>query len=207
MNLLSVLRELQAVGGDNAFEWRSTIRSVQRRGRIGQTAIRHRASPGDHAQSRRAFRGFHFSVRGRRLRCGDEVDSADVHRPWHADRIRVGPLDLHRAQQKEEAWRADDRRPAFRRMISRRMTPADWPIIDELEKQYEVVRIDPASRSRKSSTRCWPCSRRRWGRRKWKTSSRRSAAGSRRPFSRTRRRDYRGRSIPGTDARGRRRAA
>ena len=114
--------------------------------------------------------------RGVHLRAGE--GRAAVHRPRHARRVRVGPLDLHGEQQKRKRIGVVETDAPLMGRFSMQGPSPSWQIITELKKQYEVVQVNPTqpippasrppSRAKrtKASTCSWPCSPRPWARRK-----------------------------------------
>ena len=114
LNLLSTLRELQAVGGDKVQAHPPRRRAVQRGGHAGRAAVRHPPRAGRVARSRRADARRDLPGPGLHLRSGQ--GRAAVRRPGHSGRVRIGPLDRHgQPAEAQEARRADDRRQALRR--------------------------------------------------------------------------------------------
>ena len=190
LNLLSVLDELQALGGGKVRRARSTTPTASPRRPPWPTrhyGIEPRA--GDHVQPRGAG-GPTTSSSTWRSSCGLQKVPPVVHRPrtrpsstsWSARICTVS----QQKRKKVGVLTTDAQLYGGFNMQTMAMSP-NWPIIDELEKQYEVVQVDPSKPITEQV-------RRAAGRaalvagppRKWTTSWPRWRPASRRPSSRIR---------------------
>ena len=146
LNLLATVRELQAVGGDKIQVIGHNVEPYSEEATCAEQQFGihpvHRAL----AHPRGPQPGRHLPGRGVHLRA--RQGRGAVSRSGHSGRVRAGPLDRHR----QPAEAQEGRRAADRRQAVRRVRHADdvqmgrnEQIIDELEKQYDVVQVDPTN--------------------------------------------------------------
>ena len=138
--------ELKAAAGDKLDVDVRTIDPFSAEATQAEQQFGIRPQPVEGRVARRPHAGRHFPGRGGHLRAGQ--GGGPVLRPRHCRSNTSGAFDRHRQPaEAEEGRRADDRRQAVRRLRHAIdvAAPATKLIIDELQKQYDVVQVDPTN--------------------------------------------------------------
>ena len=186
INLLAVLREFKALGGDMV---ELDINEMQHADPLTEVAkTRFNIVPKEVMDNRGGTFKRDNIFLGVAFTCGlEKVILPFVERGLPAEYELVRSLCTVTRQKRKRIGVLETDAHVIGNFTQMGMSPA-WQLIEELKKQYEVVQVSPAdlaaaaSRARRKSvmTSCWRSSLRPWGRRRWTVSWPRSVRASRR---------------------------
>jgi ABC-2 type transport system permease protein len=143
MNLINTLREMQALGGEKILlEINETEPFTEEASRAEQ---RFKIVPRKVATMERGALSVAPVFMGVAFRCGlNSITLPFIDRGVPLEYELVRSISTVTEQQRKTVGVLTTDAPLYGRFDMRTMSPVrNWPIIDELEKQYDVVRVDP----------------------------------------------------------------
>ena len=142
LNLLAMLRELETRGGAEGPCPCVRHRTLQRTRRPGGTRLRHHSPSRRNRAARR--RGSESIFMGVAMTCGrQKVVVPFIDRGIPVEYELVRSLSTVAQQNRPRVGVINTDAPLFGHFNMQSMSPGqNWPIIDELQKQYEVVQVD-----------------------------------------------------------------